>query len=129
MVPTLSRELKIPETSQQWMVSSYSLTFGCFLLFWGRIADIYGKRLIFILGSLWVCIVCAATIFAPHEVVFDILRALHGLGAAANVPTAIGILGSTFPPGISKNYAFSAYGTLYIHRSHAIQKKLILTSL
>lgn len=53
--------------------------------------------------------VTIAVPFAPNEIVFDILRGIQGLGAAANVPTAIGILGATFRPGRSKNYAFSIY--------------------
>ncbi|KFA78168.1 hypothetical protein S40288_01356 [Stachybotrys chartarum IBT 40288] len=109
IMPTIGRELDIPESRLQWLVSSYSLTFGCFLLFWGRIADIYGKRLLFVAGSVWVTVMTAVNPFVPNEVAFQVVRALHGLGAAANVPTAIGILGVTFPPGKAKNYAFSAY--------------------
>ena len=45
----------------------------------------------------------------PNEIGFDVLRGLQGLGSAAMVPTAIGILGVTFPPGKAKNYAFSSY--------------------
>lgn len=110
ILPTIGHHLSVPDSRQQWIVSSYSLTFGCFLLFWGRIADLYGKRLIFILGSIWVTAVTAANPFVPNEIGFNVFRALHGLGAAANVPTAIGILGVTFPPGKAKNYAFSTYG-------------------
>ncbi|VUC27105.1 unnamed protein product, partial [Clonostachys rosea] len=109
ILPTIGEALDIPETRLQWVVSSYSLTFGCFLLIWGRIADVYGKRLIFIGGSIWVTAIAAANAFLPNEIAFDLFRALHGLGAAANVPTAIGILGVTFPPGKAKNYAFSTY--------------------
>lgn len=46
----------------------------------------------------------------PNEIGFDAFRGLQGLGAAAMIPTAIGILGVTFPPGKAKNYAFSCYG-------------------
>ena len=53
--------------------------------------------------------VTIAVPFAPNEISMDILRGLQGLGAAANVPTAIGILGATFAPGKAKNYAFSTY--------------------
>ncbi|KAM4059804.1 major facilitator superfamily protein [Hirsutella rhossiliensis] len=109
ILPAIGRDLAVPDSRQQWIVSSYSLAFGCFLLFWGRVADIYGKRLIFVLGSVWVTVLAAANPFMPHEVAFDLFRGLHGLGAAANVPTAIGILGVTFPPGKAKNYAFSTY--------------------
>ena len=109
VLPTIGRDLNIPAARQQWIVSSYALTFGCFLLLWGRLADVYGKRLIFICGSLWVTAVTIAIPFCPDEISFETLRGLQGLGAAANVPTAIGILGVTFPPGQTKDYAFSFY--------------------
>ncbi|KAK2593132.1 hypothetical protein QQS21_009181 [Conoideocrella luteorostrata] len=109
ILPTIGHHLDIPESRQQWIVSSYSLAFGCFLLLWGRIGDIYGKRLVFILGSLWVTLVLAANPFVPNEIGFNVIRGLQGLGAAATVPTALGILGITFPPGKAKNYAFSTY--------------------
>ncbi|KAK8069183.1 Drug resistance protein [Apiospora phragmitis] len=111
ILPTLGVELGIPDSRLQWIVSAYSLTFGCFLLLWGRIADLYGKRIIFILGSAFVAATLIANPFLPNEIAFDIFRGLQGLGAAANVPTAIGILGVTFPPGKAKNYAFSAYAS------------------
>ncbi|KAK1827356.1 major facilitator superfamily-domain-containing protein [Podospora conica] len=109
ILPTVGRELNIPEARVQWVVSAYSLTFGCFLLLWGRIADIFGRRKIFIWGSAWVAVTTAVNPFLPNEIAFDLFRGLQGLGAAANVPTAIGILASTFPPGKAKNYAISAY--------------------
>ena len=109
ILPSIGKDLNIPAARQQWIISSYSLTFGCFLLLWGRLADVFGKRLIFLLGSAWVCITLIALPFCPNEISFDVLRGLGGLGAAANVPTAIGILGVTFPPGKAKNYAFSFY--------------------
>ncbi|KAI1638155.1 drug resistance protein [Biscogniauxia mediterranea] len=109
ILPSIGQDLNIPDSRQQWVVSSYALTFGCFLLLWGRIADIYGKRLIFIWGSGFVAATMIANPFLPNEIAFNLFRGLQGLGAAANVPTAIGILGTTFPPGKAKNYAFSAY--------------------
>lgn len=109
VLPTIGGNLSIPLNRQQWIVSAYSLTFGCFLLLWGRLADVYGKRRIFIFGSAWLTAVTIAIPFSPNEIIFDVLRGLQGLGAAANVPTAIGILGITFPPGKAKNYAFTCY--------------------
>jgi MFS family permease len=79
ILPTIGDELSIPESRLQWIVSSYSLAFGCFLLLWGRIGDIYGKRLIFIGGSVWVAAVTVANAFVPNEIVFDLFRGLHGL--------------------------------------------------
>ncbi|CAK7230931.1 hypothetical protein SBRCBS47491_007756 [Sporothrix bragantina] len=110
ILPSVGRDLNIPDTRLQWIVSAYSLTFGCFLLLWGRIADLFGKKAIFVAGSAWVTATTVANPFIPNEIVFNLFRGLQGLGAAANVPTAIGILGTTFPPGKAKNYAFAAYG-------------------
>ncbi|KAI0171973.1 drug resistance protein [Hypoxylon sp. FL1284] len=109
ILPSIGDDLNIPESRQQWVISSYALTFGCFLLLWGRIADIYGKRSIFILGSAFVAATMIVNPFIPNEIGFNLFRGLQGLGAAANVPTAIGILGVTFPPSKAKNFAFSAY--------------------
>ncbi|EME46609.1 hypothetical protein DOTSEDRAFT_87128 [Dothistroma septosporum NZE10] len=109
ILPTIGTALNIPSARLQWVVSAYSLTFGCFLLLWGRLADVYGKRMIFIYGSAWFCIVTLVCPFIPNEIGFEIFRGLQGLGAAANVPTAIGILGVTFQPGKAKNYAFAMY--------------------
>ncbi|OCK81537.1 MFS general substrate transporter [Lepidopterella palustris CBS 459.81] len=110
VLPTIGKDLNIPDSRQQWIVSAYALTFGCFLLLWGRLADVYGKRMIFIWGSAWVAVTTIVIPFVRNEIGFDVLRGLQGLGAAANVPTAIGILGVTFPPGKAKNYAFVCYG-------------------
>ncbi|AEO55081.1 hypothetical protein MYCTH_2298499 [Thermothelomyces thermophilus ATCC 42464] len=109
ILPTIGRELGIPESRLQWVLSAYSLAFGCFLLFWGRVADIYGKRKIFVAGSAWLAATTLVNPFLPNEIAFDLFRGLQGLGAAASVPTAIGILGTTFPPSKAKNYAFSCY--------------------
>lgn len=79
-------------------------------LLWGRLADVYGKKLIFVWGSIWVTVTSILVPIIPNEIGFDVFRGLQGLGAAAMVPTAIGILGTTFPPGKAKNYAFSCYG-------------------
>lgn len=110
VLPTIGKDLNIPASRQQWVVSSYALTFGCFLLLWGRLGDLYGKRLVFLYGSAWFTITSVIIPFLPNEISFDVMRGLQGLGGAANVPTAIGILGVTFPPGKAKIYAFSFYG-------------------
>ena len=52
ILPLISRDLNIPETRQQWVVSAYALTVGSFLLLWGKLGDVYGKRLLFILGEI-----------------------------------------------------------------------------
>lgn len=79
ILPTIGAALSIPESRLQWVVSAYALAFGCFLLLWGRVADVCGRRRVFVCGSAWVAAVTAANPFVPGEVAFDVFRALHGL--------------------------------------------------
>lgn len=109
ILPSISHDLDIPAERQQWVISAYYLTFGCFLLLWGRLADLFGRRPVFLLGSAWLTMATIVVPFAPHEIVLDMFRGFQGLGAAANVPTAIGILGAKFRPGKRKDYAFAIY--------------------
>ncbi|KAF2621611.1 MFS general substrate transporter [Macroventuria anomochaeta] len=110
ILPTIGEALDIPTSRQQWVVSAYNLTFGCFLLLWGRLADVYGRRLIFIWGSVFFTITSIIPPFITNEIGFDIMRGLQGLAAAAMAPTALGILGVTFPPGRMKDIAFGCFG-------------------
>ncbi|ORY58185.1 major facilitator superfamily [Pseudomassariella vexata] len=107
--PQISHEFDIAATRQQWIASAYNVAFGSSLLFLGRVADIYGRRMVFVAGALFLALVTLTIPFSPNEAMFDSLRALQGLGAAATVPSAVGILGVTFPPGKWRNYAFVAY--------------------
>ncbi|TVY18466.1 Efflux pump terJ [Lachnellula arida] len=109
LLPQMSRDLNIPSTRQQWIISAYALTSGSFLLLFGKLGDVYGKRLIFISGSFWVAAVSLGTAFSPVEICLYVMRALQGLAAAATIPSAIGILGYTIPPGRVKNYSFAFY--------------------
>lgn len=89
----MARDLGIPSSRLQWVVSAYSLAFGCFLLLWGRIADIFGKRLIFAAGTAWVAAVSAANPFLTNEIAFDLFRGLHGLvSLSPDVPLFMGCL-------------------------------------
>ncbi|OQU95223.1 hypothetical protein CLAIMM_01462 [Cladophialophora immunda] len=109
LLPDISRDLDIPPGRQQWVTSAYNIALGCTLMFWGRVADIYGRRRVFLAGMACIAVVTVAIPFSPNEVGFDMLRALQGLGASATTPSAVGILGSTLPAGKQKNYGFIAY--------------------
>lgn len=110
ILPSIGKDLGVPSSRYQWIVSAYSLTTGCSLLLCGRIADVYGKRLVFIIGSIWFTIVSIATPFMPNEIAFDVFRGFQGIGSAAAMSSALGILGNSFNPGKAKNYAFAVYG-------------------
>ncbi|EMD32376.1 hypothetical protein CERSUDRAFT_118741 [Gelatoporia subvermispora B] len=108
-LPTMGRDLNIPAYRLQWISSAYSLSSGCLLLFFGRLADLYGRKLIFLLGSAFLTVFGLACGFAKTEVQIDILRGLQGLGGAACIPAALGILAHAFPPSRTRSIAFATF--------------------
>jgi MFS family permease len=60
-------------------MSAYTLAFGCFLLFWGRVADVYGMKNIFVYGTAWLALTTLLNPFMSNEIAFDVFRGLQGL--------------------------------------------------
>ncbi|KAH9926528.1 efflux transporter [Amylocystis lapponica] len=108
-LPTIGVQLNIPEYRLQWILSAYSLSSGCLLLFFGRIADLYGRKLVFMLGACFLCILSIGCGFANNEITLDILRGFQGIGAAACIPAALGILAHAFPPSQLRAFAFATF--------------------
>ncbi|GAA96154.1 uncharacterized protein L969DRAFT_91610 [Mixia osmundae IAM 14324] len=108
-LPTVQRELNIEQHTLQWVVTCYSLTFSCFLLLFGRLADLYGPRLVFVLGSIMFAVWSLACGFAQTYIQLFFFRAFQGIGAAATVPAGLAILGRTFKPGPGKSAAFATF--------------------
>ncbi|OSX59715.1 hypothetical protein POSPLADRAFT_1149470 [Postia placenta MAD-698-R-SB12] len=108
-LPTLGKDLGIPEYRLQWAISAYALTSGGLLLFFGRLADLYGRKLSFLAGSIILAVFCLGCAFAKDEITIDILRGLQGMGAAACIPAGLGILAHTFPPSRIRSIAFATF--------------------
>ncbi|BGP27349.1 hypothetical protein JCM10295v2_006317 [Rhodotorula toruloides] len=108
-LPTLGADLDIQTTNLQWLISSYSVAFGGLLLLFGRLADIYGHKKVFTGGMIWFVIWSIACGFAQNEVSIDFFRAMQGAALGAAIPSALGILGSSFPPGQRKTTAFALF--------------------
>ncbi|KAI0833324.1 major facilitator superfamily domain-containing protein [Trametes gibbosa] len=108
-LPTIGRELNIVESKLQWIISAYSLSSGCLLLFLGRIADLYGRKNTFIFGCGLMGILGLGCGFAQDEITLDVLRGLQGIGAAACIPAGLGILANTFPPSRIRSIAFATF--------------------
>lgn len=79
ILPSIGADLDVPQARQQWMVSAYSLTFGCFLLLFGKLGDVFGKRLLFLMGGVWATAFAVGTALSPNEICFDVMRAMQGL--------------------------------------------------
>ncbi|KAJ7248864.1 major facilitator superfamily [Mycena haematopus] len=109
-IPSIGKDLNISEANLQWPLTVFSLAYGCTLLLFGRMGDILGGRIMFLLGSAWFSVWSVGTGLAPNLTVLTIFMAMLGLGAAANTPAGIGILASHFPPGPRRNTAFGILG-------------------
>jgi EmrB/QacA subfamily drug resistance transporter len=91
-------------------VSAYALLFGGFLLLGGRIADIYGRRRLFIAGLITFTTASLVSGLAWNEGSLIAARAFQGLGAALITPAALSILMVTFAEGKERNAALGAWG-------------------
>ncbi|KAI9056747.1 MFS general substrate transporter [Trametes sanguinea] len=108
-LPTIGKELNIVEYKLQWIISAYSLSSGCLLLFLGRIADLYSRKWMFIFGCAFMGIFSLGCGFAQDEITLDVLRGVQGIGAAACIPAALGILAEHFPPSPLRSVAFATF--------------------
>ncbi|KAL1665015.1 major facilitator superfamily domain-containing protein [Schizophyllum commune] len=110
-LPSIGKELNFDESKLQWLVSAYSLSSGCLLLVLGRLADLYGRKKLFTMGSFWLFALSLGCSFVNDPLTLMILRGIQGIGGAAIVPSAIGILARAFPPGSrSRSIAFATFG-------------------
>ncbi|KAK7453386.1 hypothetical protein VKT23_011650 [Stygiomarasmius scandens] len=108
-LPVIARRLEIGRVNLEWLVSGYCLSSGCLLLIFGRIADLYGRKKVFIAGSIWLAVLSLGCSFTKSGLALDILRGLQGVGAAATIPASFGTLAQTFPEGRARSIAFAAF--------------------
>jgi EmrB/QacA subfamily drug resistance transporter len=107
----IKNALGFPESDLQWLVTSYSLTFGGWLLFGGRVGDIVGHRNMFVIGliAFGVASLGASLSQSPWQLVA--FRALQGTAAAFASPAALALLADTFPEGAARQHAFGYWQT------------------
>jgi len=111
-LPVLGKDLGLSTSGLQWAVTAFALPSGGFLLLFGRIADLYGRRRLFLAGlTLFGASSLLATL-AWDPASFLAGRALQGLGAAVIVPTGMSLLTTTFPEGPLRDRALGISGTL-----------------
>ena len=111
-LPSIQKDLGFSERNLQWVVSAYALLFGGLLLLGGRIADLLGRRRLFIAGLVVFTVASLASGLAWSEGVLIGARALQGFGAALITPAALSILTTTFPEGKERNTALGAWGAV-----------------
>jgi EmrB/QacA subfamily drug resistance transporter len=111
-LPTIGRDLHFSETSLQWVVTAYALTFGGFMLLGGRAADLLGRRRIFMAGLALFTAASLGAALSTGEVSLIAARAVQGLGAAIMLPSALSIVMNMFAEGAERNKALGIWGGL-----------------
>src|SRR5207237_1616137 len=109
-LPAIKTDLHFTQESLQWVITAYSILFGGVLLLGGRMADILGRRRLFMVG---LAIFTASSLldgFAWSEGSLIAFRALQGLGGALLSPAALSILTTTFKEGRERNLALGIWG-------------------
>jgi EmrB/QacA subfamily drug resistance transporter len=111
-LPTIGTSLDFSQDNLTWVVNAYVLTFGGFLLLGGRMADLLGRRRVFIGGMIVFALASLAGGLATNEGQLIAARAVQGLGAAIVSPAALSILTTTFRDGAERNKALGAWGAV-----------------
>ena len=111
-LPSIQEDLGFSQENLQWVISAYALVFGGFLLLGGRLADIIGRRVVFMAGLVVFSAGSLLCGLAWSEESLIGARALQGLGAATVTPSALSILTTTFTEGRERNIALGAWGAV-----------------
>jgi EmrB/QacA subfamily drug resistance transporter len=97
-LPSIQRDLKVSVSSLEWVVNAYFLTFAVLMLSGGKLADLVGRRRIFILGLVVFTLSSLACGLATNGETLIAARAVQGVGAALMSPATLSIIAATFPP-------------------------------
>jgi EmrB/QacA subfamily drug resistance transporter len=111
-MPSIGEALSFSQENLSWVINAYVLTFGGFLLLGGRLADLLGRRRVFIGGLLVVAGASLVAGFAANEGQLIAARAAQGLGAAIISPAALSIVSTTFRDGAERNKALGVWGAV-----------------
>jgi EmrB/QacA subfamily drug resistance transporter len=107
---TIKGDLGFSEASLQWVISAYAIVFGGFLLLGGRLADLLGRRRIFVAGIALFTLGSALSGFAWSAASLVVFRGIQGLGGAMFAPAGLSLLMTTFKEGRERNTALGIWG-------------------
>src|SRR4051812_25374846 len=111
-LPSIKLDLGFSQQDLQWVISAYALALGGFLLLGGRVADILGRRRVFMAG---IAVFTLGSLFAGlawSEPSLIAARSIQGLGAAFASPAMLAILMTMFDEGRERNIALGAWGAV-----------------
>jgi len=97
-LPSIQRDFEIGVSELEWIVNAYALTFAVLMLTGGKLADLFGRRLIFVVGLAVFTLSSLACGLATSSQVLIGARTVQGVGAALMNPATLSIISATFPP-------------------------------
>ena len=113
-LPSIQRDLQMPDADLQWIVNAYTLVFGGFLLLGGRAGDLIGRKRIFLVGVVVFTVASLANGLAPNSELLIVFRGLQGLGAALVAPAALSIITTTFSEGAERTKAMGVWAAIAV---------------
>jgi EmrB/QacA subfamily drug resistance transporter len=111
-LPSIGRALDFSQDSLSWVVNAYVLVFGGFLMLGGRLADLLGRRRMFVIGLIVFAAASLAGGLAQSEGWLITARAVQGLGGALLSPAALSLLTVLFAEGAERNRAMGVWGAV-----------------
>jgi EmrB/QacA subfamily drug resistance transporter len=111
-LPSIGGALAFSQDDLSWVVNAYTLTFGGFLLLGGRLADLLGRRRMFIAGLILFSLASLGGGLAQSDVQLVAARAVQGLGAAIISPAALSLVTTMFSEGAERNKALGVWGAV-----------------
>ncbi|EMG49807.1 hypothetical protein SBY92_004793 [Candida maltosa Xu316] len=98
-----------------WFAASFSMTVGTFILVSGRLGDMYGYKLLYIIGYLWFgvfSLLCGFSGLTKSNIFFTTMRGLQGIGPAIMMPNTQALIGSYYPESLKKNICMALFGAV-----------------
>lgn len=111
-LPSAQGDLKFDDSQRQWLITGYALSFGSLLLIGGRIADLFGRRLAFLVGVVGFAVASAVGGVAANFEVLVAARVGQGVFAALLAPAALSLLTTTFTDPAERGKAFGIFGAI-----------------
>ncbi len=111
-LPSIGTDLDFATADLSWVINAYALLFGGFLLLGGRMADLVGRRRMFMAGLILFTAASLAGALAQSALWLVIARGAQGLGAALVSPAALSLVMSLFPEGSERNKALGIWGAV-----------------
>jgi EmrB/QacA subfamily drug resistance transporter len=111
-LPSIERSLDFSAANLQWVINSYTLTFGGLLLLGGRAADLVGRRRLFVAGTLLFTAASLLNGLSTSSEMLIIARGVQGIGAALVSPAALSIITTTFPEGADRQKALGVWSAI-----------------